>query len=648
MPGLFLIPLLVYLSIHLYLDSTAPLWFPLLIELPLILTILEIKLFPRWRTALFLRTARIAAFTILITGFLMFILMLPESLYQAWLLLLEAGKATGMISFAFAYAGGLVSSIGCASLLRWKNKIQALLNLLLLCIMVVLILHPRLIIFSTFMILLIIKLLVIQKKNPRTMRLLSISITLIPAVTAAFLFPLFNEEPRGSRVVDKFSRGVQSTVSRVFPELPLLLQIPGYGYGYDQVRETGERPFLSSNVVFTLDGEAGTVLYLRSDVFYNYMTGGWISEIPGTGEREAEVPDENIYRKIRLTVETDIYTRVLHNSWTRYYLLDHELMRLDSQGSFELPSGLPLRRGDMITLYDSSGKAPVPDEETLKRQIERSTLLPADMKDSLSGLAESLEGDSYIQSLSNIKNYLREDFKYTLDTKSSENMVLNFLNETKVGYCVHFSTTAALLARTLGIPVRMAEGFLVQIPNVEDGYIYSAGSSHGVTGYSAHQWPEILVEGRGWMPWEVTPPFEALGDSLVQEDSIIDAFTREQLQRMGLFRQGDEEPLNASGKVRAAGIALIILLSVMCAIFSLFLLYRASGLNGVMKRKTRKAFKKYGISYPETIGWVQWFRNIQTSRDKKRCLNLVLRYCYHKDSLERVEKKELLKLLRKL
>ena len=648
MPGLFLIPLLVYLSIHLYLESTAPLWVAILIEIPLILTILEIRLFPRGRKALILRTARIAAFTILITGFLMFILMLPESLYQAWLMLLDAGKATGMISFAFAYAGGLVSSIGCASLIRWKNKIQALLNLLLLCMMVVLILHPRMTIFSIFMILLIIKLLVIQKENPRKMRLLSICIILIPAVTGAFLFPLFNEDPRGSRVVDKFSRGVQSTVSRIFPELPVLLQIPGYGYGYDQVRETGERPILSSNVVFTLDGEPGRVLYLRSDVFYSYMKGGWISEIPGTGEEEAEVPDVSIYRKIRLTVETDIYTRVLHNSWTRYYLLDHELRRLDSQGSFERPSGLPLSRGDVITLYDSSGKAPIPDEETLERQIERSIFLPVGIKDSLAGLAESLEGESYIQSLSNIKNYLREDFKYTLDTKSSENMVLDFLNNTKEGYCVHFSTSAALLARILGIPVRMAEGFLVQIPNVEDGDIHYAGSSHAVTGYSAHQWPEIFIEGRGWMPWEVTPPFEALGDSLVQGESIIDAFTREQLQRMGLFQQGDEESRNASEKVQAAGIPLIILFLILSVIFSFFLLYRASGLNSVMKNKIRKAYKKYGISSPETIGWVQWFRSFQTSRDNTRCLNLILRYCYQKDSLEGVEKKELLKLLRKL
>jgi Transglutaminase-like superfamily len=650
MPGLFLIPMLVYLSLHFYLDSTAPLWFSLFFELPLILTYIEIKLRPKGKIDFILRTVRISAYTILITGFLMFIVMLPESLYQAWLRLLDVGKATGMISFAFVYAGGLVSSIACTALLRWKNKIQALLNLLLLCIMVILILHPGFFVFFIFLALLIIKLLIIQKDNPRTVALLSISITLIPALLAAFLFPLLNEEPRGSRLVDNFSMGVQSSVSRVFPSFPVFLQIPGYGYGYDQVRKTGEKPFLTPNIIFTLEGEPGSVFYLRSDVFYSYMKGYWICEMPGTGQLEKAVPNEGTYRKILLTVETDIYTRVLHNSWTRYYELDQELRRLDSLGSYEPSTGIPLSRGDRITLFDSNGKAPLPDEDTLKWQIERSLLLQAELKDSLAGIAKKLEGKSSTQSLRNIKNYLRENFKYTLDTKSSENMVLNFLNVTKEGYCVHFSTSATLLARTLGIPVRLAEGFLVQIPYPENGEIYYTGDSHSVTGYSAHQWPEIFIEGKGWLPWEVTPPFESLGDSLIEEDLSLDEFTREQLQHMGLYLQGGSEEQNDPEKIRLLGIALIILI-IPVLIISIILLRRTSGLNGVLKRKIRKADKKYGIPSPDITGWVQWFTSMadySTSAADRRSCSLTLKYCYHCDSLGRDEKKELLNLVREL
>lgn len=648
MPGLFLIPLFVSLGIHFYLDSTAPLWFPLLFEIPLFLSYLEIKLQLEGRNKIILRTARIASFTLLIIGFLMFILMLPETLYQAWLLLLDAGKPTGMISFAFAYAGGLVSSVGCAALFRWKNKIQAILNLLLLCMMVFLILHPQLLSVSIFIILILFKLFLIQKENSKSMALHSLSITLIPALIVAFLLPILNDTPRGSQLVDNFSKGIQSSVSRIFPGLPLLFQIPGYGSTYDQVRKTGERPILSSNIIFSLEGEPGTILYLRSDVFYNYMRGFWVSDPPGIGLMVKKIPNENLYRKIQLTVETDIYTRVPHNSWTSYYNLDQEIRSLDSLGSYEPSSGLPLSRGDIITLYDNSDITLFPDEDIVKSQIERSLLLPAGQRESLAVLAKSMEGDNAVHSLSNIKRYLKKEFKYTLDTKSSENMVLDFLNKSKEGYCVHFSTTAALLARTLGIPVRIAEGFLVQIPYPEDGEIYYAGTSHAVTGYSAHQWPEVFVEGRGWIPWEVTPPFEALGDSLILEDANLDDFTREQLQHMGLLQEDEQGAKSSVNEIRPAFLTLLIVL-IISFIISIVLLYKRSGLAVIIKRKIKKADKKYGIASPESIGWIQWFNRLALKTGENYLgLDLMLKYCYHKDSLEKTEKKELQKLLRKL
>lgn len=650
MPGLFLIPILVSLSIHFYLDSTAPLWLSLFFELPLILTYFETKFRPEEKKYSILRTVRISVYTILTTGFLLFIVMLPETLYQAWLRLLDAGKPTGMISFAFVYAGGLVSSIACSALMRWKNKIQAILNLILLCTMVILILHPEIFVFFIFLSLLIIKLLIIQRENSRTVALLSIGIILIPALSAAFLLPVLIEEPRGSRFVDQFSMGVQSSVSRIFPGLPLFLQIPGYGFAYDQVRKSGERPFLTESVIFSLHGEPGTVLYLRSEVFYNYMKGFWISEIPGIGEMEEEVPNEGTYRKIQLTVETDIYTRVPHNSWTRYYQLDQEIRKLDSLGSFEPSTGIPLSRGDHITLFDSTGKAPLPDMNTLKWQIEKSLLLQTEMRDSLTGIAKKLEGASSIQSLNNIKNYLRDNYRYTLDTKGSESLVLNFLNVTKEGYCVHFSTSAVLLARTLGIPVRLAEGFLVQIPYPENGGIYNTRDSYSITGYSAHQWPEIYTEGKGWLPWEVTPPFESLGDSLNEEDLSLDEFTREQLHHMGLFLQSESEEQNNPEKIRILVLVLIILIIPVLILF-IFLLRKASGINGALQRKIRKANKKYGIPSPHTTGWIQWFASMaehSTGAADSRSCNLILKYCYHCDSLEREEKKEILNLVREI
>ena len=68
--------------------------------------------------------------------------------------------------------------------------------------------------------------------------------------------------------------------------------------------------------------------------------------------------------------------------------------------------------------------------------------------------------------------------------------------ETKRGYCVQFSTTMALMARSMGIPARIATGFL---PGTEvDGW-------RQVRANDAHAWPEVYFEGAGWLRFEPTP-----------------------------------------------------------------------------------------------------------------------------------------------
>lgn len=78
-----------------------------------------------------------------------------------------------------------------------------------------------------------------------------------------------------------------------------------------------------------------------------------------------------------------------------------------------------------------------------------------------------------------------------------------FLFEKKQGYCVHFATTAVLMYRMYGIPARYAAGYIAP----------AAGFSAGEDGnwnsvlqdQLAHAWPEIYVDGMGWIPVEATP-----------------------------------------------------------------------------------------------------------------------------------------------
>ncbi|MFE9770232.1 DUF3488 and DUF4129 domain-containing transglutaminase family protein [Streptomyces sp. NPDC005931] len=74
--------------------------------------------------------------------------------------------------------------------------------------------------------------------------------------------------------------------------------------------------------------------------------------------------------------------------------------------------------------------------------------------------------------------------------------IARFLRD-KQGFCVHFSFAMASMARSLGIPARVAVGFAPGTPQ-GDGTV-----SVGLR--DAHAWPELYFEGIGWTRFEPTP-----------------------------------------------------------------------------------------------------------------------------------------------
>jgi transglutaminase-like putative cysteine protease len=100
------------------------------------------------------------------------------------------------------------------------------------------------------------------------------------------------------------------------------------------------------------------------------------------------------------------------------------------------------------------------------------------------------------------------EFDYSTEAPVSEgydgggfDVIAKFL-ETKAGYCVHFASTMAVLARAYGIPARIAIGYTQGSPAEErvDGVQRVEVDSHDL-----HSWPELYFEGVGWVPFEPTP-----------------------------------------------------------------------------------------------------------------------------------------------
>ncbi|MFI1163834.1 DUF3488 and DUF4129 domain-containing transglutaminase family protein [Streptomyces sp. NPDC020801] len=83
-----------------------------------------------------------------------------------------------------------------------------------------------------------------------------------------------------------------------------------------------------------------------------------------------------------------------------------------------------------------------------------------------------------------------------VETGSGSEAIARFLKD-KRGFCVHFSFAMAAMARTLGIPARVAVGFAPGSPQ-GDGTV-------AVGLKDAHAWPELYFEGIGWTRFEPTP-----------------------------------------------------------------------------------------------------------------------------------------------
>jgi len=93
-----------------------------------------------------------------------------------------------------------------------------------------------------------------------------------------------------------------------------------------------------------------------------------------------------------------------------------------------------------------------------------------------------------------------EDFTYDINVAPghSEQVVEQFL-ENRVGYCEQFAGTYAAMARSVGLPSRVAVGFTKGIADPDDPSLLRVRGEHG------HAWPEVFLNGAGWVAFEPTP-----------------------------------------------------------------------------------------------------------------------------------------------
>jgi hypothetical protein len=99
-----------------------------------------------------------------------------------------------------------------------------------------------------------------------------------------------------------------------------------------------------------------------------------------------------------------------------------------------------------------------------------------------------------------IQNYLRSNFRYTLDPSAIEpkNPIVSFLFKSRSGFCEYFAAAMAVMLRTLNIPSRLVNGF-------QTGSYNRVGKDFVVRARDAHSWVEVYFPKYGWITFDPTP-----------------------------------------------------------------------------------------------------------------------------------------------
>ncbi|MBI5952162.1 MAG: transglutaminase domain-containing protein [Chloroflexi bacterium] len=134
---------------------------------------------------------------------------------------------------------------------------------------------------------------------------------------------------------------------------------------------------------------------------------------------------------------------------------------------------------------------------------ERYLHIPAEIAPQLRELALEITAshETAYDKAQAITSYLRGEIKYQKTMEESpppdRDPVLWVLFEYKKGFCMYYASAETLMLRSIGIPARMAVGFV-------EGEYDDLDEKYTVVYEDSHAWPEVYFPGIGWVEFEPT------------------------------------------------------------------------------------------------------------------------------------------------
>jgi transglutaminase-like putative cysteine protease len=267
---------------------------------------------------------------------------------------------------------------------------------------------------------------------------------------------------------------------------------------------------------------ADSQLYLRGRIKSLYTGENWLAaQDKGTTFVQDDQGKEYkgiTYKETKIEVyPTNIRTNTIFAPYKPYRVdvEGYEVLRTKEDELYIVKSFLRPRpkfyyvhsKVPMLNEVDFTGNS-----KSYKAEMREYLQLPDEMSPKIKALTEEVT-DGYSNSYEKIKGietYLRKTYPYALyvrDVPEHKDFVEFFLYEEKKGYCTYFASAMAVMGRTIGVPTRYVEGFILPDVKNEDGYFE-------VTADRAHAWVEAYFDELGWIAFEPTPAYRVQSDEI--------------------------------------------------------------------------------------------------------------------------------------
>jgi protein-glutamine gamma-glutamyltransferase len=290
------------------------------------------------------------------------------------------------------------------------------------------------------------------------------------------------------------------------------------------------RPRLSDAVVFTVDADHGD--FWRGETFDVYNGSSWSTSFRGDrvdvlgheGTRVEVAPelyDEGARNGVAFRqtfhIEAGFSDVVFAAPSARIVETDKLLIRRPD-GTLRVAggSGSGFGKGAVYTVYSrnlavTKAQLRAANAKPTPAAITRQYAQPPETKARVVDLARRITAGSTttFDKVHAIEAWLGAHTKYSLNAPLSPagvDVVDDFLFRSRVGWCEQIASSLVVMARSIGIPARLATGFV-------------PGNSDALTGRfvvrerDAHAWAEIYFPGIGWQGFDPTAAVPLAGDS---------------------------------------------------------------------------------------------------------------------------------------